>query len=136
MVSGQARPVRAKRSQPGTTSGIQVWQRRHLALQGRVSCRDLAVPVRGSDSAAAGWRFQPMIQAHGCKKQQSCATTLDRRGLLTPLHRKGDQPKDWRAPFQEYGFLRQVFPLFFFFNLAGVLKHASLVSFSVLAHTV
>ena len=50
--------MRAKRSQakpglrgpnglsPGPHLAIQVWQKRHLALRGRVSCRDPAVPVR------------------------------------------------------------------------------------------
>ena len=105
MVSGQAQPMRTKRSQPGTTSGIQVWQRRHLALQGRVSCRDPAVPVRRSDAAvAAGWRFHPMTQAHGCKKQRSGVTTRDRRAppaRATNPRTGGHRPQK-TAPYDRY----------------------------------
>ena len=60
--------------------GIQVLEKRHLALQGRVSSRDPAVPVEGSDVAvAAGWQFHPLTRAHGCKEQRSGLTTQDRR---------------------------------------------------------
>ena len=105
MVSGQARPMWAKRFQPGTTSGIQVWQRRHLALQGRVSCRDPAVPVTGSDAAVATvWRFHPMTQAHGCKKQRSGVTTQDREGhpaRATNPRTGGHRPKN-TVPYDIY----------------------------------
>ena len=80
-----------------------MWQRRHLALQGRVSCRDPAVPVRGSDAAAAaGWRFHPMT--HGCKKQRSGVTTQDRRAppaRATNPRTGGHRPKK-TAPCDRY----------------------------------
>ena len=64
--------------------GIQVWQKRHLALQGRVSCRDPAVPVEGSDVAvAAGCQLHPLTRA-GHPPQgrptQGLAGTVPRNG--------------------------------------------------------
>ena len=57
-----------------------MWHKRHLALRGRVSCRDLALPVEGSDVAvAAGCQLHPLTRAHGCKEQLSGVTTPVRR---------------------------------------------------------
>ena len=49
--------------------------------------------------------------------------------LRSPL-RKGNQPKNWRAPSQETALTTGIL-VGYFFNLAGVLKHVPLVSYSV-----
>ena len=103
----RVRPVRAKRSQVMHSRGSRCGKKRHLALQGRVSHRDPAVPMRGSDAAvAAGWQFHPVTLAHGCKEQQSGVPL--KTGGHPPQRRPtrglaGDCPKDQRAPTQGLG---------------------------------
>ena len=66
---------------------IQVWQKRHLAVQGRVSLRDPAVPMRGvrccSCSRVAFPSRDPGTPCvkgfRGCKEQRSGCTTQVRQ---------------------------------------------------------
>ena len=110
-----------------------MWKKRHLALlPGRVSRLDPAVPMwevrRCSCSRVAVPSRDP-----GTRLQRAAEWRHHSSQSGTP--RKGDQPKDWRAPSQETALTTGI-PVGHFFNLAGVLKHASLVSYMVSAHVV
>ena len=72
--------------------------KRHLALEGRVSRRDLAVPVRGVSRCSCS---RVAVPSHdpGTRLQGAAEWCHHSSEAGTP--RKGDQPKDWRAPSQE-----------------------------------
>ena len=124
------RPMRAKRSQVRSTSGNPgvvkgaIWRF-------KAACHVVTQPCHKGESdvaVAAGWRFHPMTQAHGCKKQRSGVTTQDKRAppaRATNPRTGGHRPKK-TTPHDRY-------PVVYFFDPAGVLKLESLVSFSVLA---
>ena len=91
------RPMRAKRSQVNPTSGDPGVAKAPFGASRRVSCRDPALPVEGPDVAVAAGSvtsFDPGTWLQGaaewCNHSSQAGTS-----------RKGDQPKDWRAPSQE-----------------------------------
>ena len=76
---------------------IQAWQKRHLALRGRVSCRVPAVPVRWVRCCSCSRMALPSRDP-GTRLQGAAEWFYHSRQAGNP--RKGDQPKDWRAPTQ------------------------------------
>ena len=76
------RPVRAKRSQVRSTSGNPGCGGKGAIWRFKAACHVVTQPCHKGESdaaVAAGWRFHPMTQAHGCKKQRSGVNTQDRR---------------------------------------------------------
>ena len=96
-----------------TVSGqSHIWRsrcgkKRHLALRGRVSCRDQAVPVRWVRCCSCS-RVALPSRDPGTRLQGAAEWCYHSRQAGTP--RKGDQPKDWRAPTQGTASFRRYLP--------------------------